>query len=523
LRSKAAQIQCALAALLVAGGCATSGGAGLGFDGRLKQADAKLPAAARFSEDAERKLVEDAQGRQLTARKALDEGNGEKARVELAAAAERFAQFADSYPGSEWRLAFRFKAAELQLLAQQHERAAAQAEKVLSDSAASDVTRAMAAQVAAMAWRGAALQRVKAGELEPIKLANAEERGATALNPRPLAEPWRRFVAAVDVYLEVWQKHPELAKRPAERNLGLTPWQAALVAAEVEYSSDDMADAQGRLEKIVEGWPGEADVMDRAVRLLLETFLVRKDDAGFAAARERVGRVLEEQLSKAQDARAKETFAKTIARVAQLGERLDFSAARRLLDGGKPAEAAEAFERFAEANPASLDAPNALFNAALAWDAAGRPEKAAAAREALIASHADSKVAPAAALHLAGAASKKGDHEAAARYYRRFIDRWPDATSRCIALQNIGYELDVQNKKVEAAERYLSFGSDAKCAGERPNEAAKALYRCGKLFIDAKQKSKAKDAFEAATRVGGVTDPAALSQIEDAKRQIKRL
>lgn len=523
MRSKAAQIHGVLAAMLVAGGCATSGGAGLGLDGRARQADEKLPAAARFSEDAERKLVEEAQGHQLTARKALDEGNSEKARVELAAAAERFVLFADTRPGSEWRLAFRFKAAELQLFAQQHERAAAQAEKVLADPAASDVTRAMAAQVAATAWRGVALQRVKAGELEPMKLATAEQRGTTALNPHPPADPWRRVVVAVDAYLSVWQKHPEIAKRPAERSLGLTPWQAALVAAEVKYSCDDMADAEGRLDKIVDGWPGEADVMDAAVRLLLETFLVRKDDAGFSAAKDRVKKILDEQLSKAQDPRSKETFAKTIGRVAQLGERLDFSAAKRLLDGGKPAEAAEGFEKFAEANPDSTDAANALFNAALAWDAAGRPEKAVATRERLVAKHSESRVAPVAALHLAGAASKRGDHEAAARYYGSYLERWPDAANRCIALQNIGFELDVQNQKVEAAERYLSFGSDVKCASERPNEAAKALYRCGKLFIDAKQKSKAKDAFEAATRVGGVTDPAALSQIEDAKRQIKRL
>jgi tetratricopeptide (TPR) repeat protein len=191
--------------------------------------------------------------------------------------------------------------------------------------------------------------------------------------------------------------------------------------------------------------------------------------------------------------------------------------------GGKASEAAERFERFAADHAAADDASVALFNAAQGWEAAGKPEKALAAREALLARYGDSRMAPLTTLYLAGGASKRQDHAAAARLYGAFLDRWPDAANRCLAMQNVGYELDVQGEKAGAAARYLVFGADPGCAKERPNEAAKALYRGGKLFIDAKQKPKAKEAFEAATRVEGVTDPAAQRQIEDAKRQIKRL
>jgi predicted negative regulator of RcsB-dependent stress response len=517
------QIGCVLGALLVASGCATSGGAGQGFDGREKQADEKLPAAARFYDEGERKLVEDAQGHQLAARKAVEEGNLEKARAEFSAAAERYARFADGYPASEWRIAFRYKAAEFQLFAQQHERAAEQADKVLAEPAASAATRAMAAHLSAVAWRGVAVQRVKAGEIEAIKLATAEQRGGAALAPHDPPGPWKKFVGAVDAYLAVWEKHPEAARRGSDRNLALTPWSGALVAAEVQYSCDQMEDARRRLERIVEEWPGEVDVMESAVPLLLQTLLVLKDDRGFSSAKDHLKETLAEQAGKAQDAKARETWVKLREQVVRLEQGLDFAAAKRLLDEGKAAEAAAGFERFAAAHGESADASTALFNAALAWDKAEQPDKAGAAREALVSKYGDSRMAPMAALQLAAAASKRNDHEAAARHYDAYLTRWPDAPNRCLAMQNVGYELDVQGKRPEAAERYLAFGRDDRCRKERSNEAAKALYRSGKLFIEAKLKPRAKEAFEAAAGVEGVSDPAAKGMIDDAKRQAKRL
>lgn len=512
-----------LGALLAAAGCAGAPSAGQGFDGRAKQADEKLPAASRFYDEAERKLVEDAQVHQLAGRKAVEEGNLEKARAEFAAAAERYARFAETYPSSEWRIAFRYKAAEFNLFAQQHERAAAEADKVLAEPAASAVTRAMAAQLSAVAWRGVAGARIKAGGLEPPKLVAAEKRGGVALAPREPAEPWKRFIAAMDAYVAGWEKHPELARRQPERNLALTPWQGELIASEVEYSCDRMEEAKRRLTRLVETWPGESDVMGSAVPLLLNAYLVLGDERGFSEAGGRVKSVLEAQAGKAEDARARAAFLKARDEVVALEQWVDFGAAKRLLDEGKLQPAAEAFERFAGAHPASVDAATALYNAATAWERLEKPEKAAADREAVVAKYPSSKVAPVTALHLASAASKGGDHDAAARHYGAYLERWPDAPTRCLAMQNQGVELDLAAKKAEAAERYLAFGTDGRCAKERPNEAAKALYRGGKLFIEAKLKPRAKEAFQAAARVEGVTDAATLRLVEDAKRQDKRL
>ena len=412
-------LRSALVIALVACGCAASGGAGKGFDGRARQATERLPAAAGFYDEAERALVEEAQAHQPAARKLVEEGDLEKARAAFGEAAERYGRFADVYPASEWRLAFRFKAAEFLLFAQRQDRAAEHADKVLADPAANDVTKAMAAQLAAVAWRGVAVQRVKAGELEPIKLATVEQRAGAPLARRAPPEPWARFVAAVDAYLPVWEKHPEVARLPAERNLALTPWAGALIAAEVKFSCDDMAEAQRRLDQIVDTWPAELDVMETAVPLLLQTFLVRRDDAGFGAAADRVKRILDRQIAAAVEARARESLSKLRDQVDRLRQHRDFDLARRLMEDGKAAEAAVAFERFADAYGAAGDAAVALFNAAHAWEAAGQPEKAAAAREALVARHGDSAKAPLAALLLAGGASKRGDHRGRGALLRR--------------------------------------------------------------------------------------------------------
>lgn len=512
-----------LGALLAGAGCATASSVGQGFDGRVKQADEKLPAAARFYDEGDRKLVEEAQERQAAGRKALDSGNPEKARTEFAAAAERYARFADARPTSEWRIAFRYKAAEFSLFAQQGETAARLADQVLAEPAASPVTRAMAAQLSATAWRGVVSQKIKAGEIEAPRLLAVESRGGAPLAPRAPPEPWGRFLAAVDAWVEVWDRHADAPARQGDRGGALTPWQGERMAAEVEFSCDRMKEAQRRLARIVRTWPGEADAMEAAVPLLLQTFLVLGDEAGYAGARDEVRSVLEAQAAKAGDAKVQATYERIRGDVVARDEWVDFARAKRLLDEGKSQPAAEAFERFAAAWPSSGDAATALYNAATAWDRLEKADKAVAAREAIVAKYASSKVAPVTALHLASAASRRGDHEAAARHYGTHLERWPDAANRCLAMQNLGVELDLAGKKVDAAERYLAFGIDGRCAKERPNDAAKALYRGGKLFIEAKLKPRAKEAFQGATRVEGVTDAAALRLVEDAKRQDKRL
>src|SRR5512140_669695 len=290
VRTTATNLSGALVATLFVAGCATSTGAG-GPDRSVKQADERLPAAASFYDEPERSLVEDAHAHQAAARKLVEDGDPEKAHVEFAAAAERYARFADTYGASRWRIAFRYRAAEDLLFAQQPDRAAAQADKVLADPDANARSRAMAAYLSALAWRNVAVQREKAGEIAPIQLATVEQRAGAPLAKRAPAEPWARFIAAVDALLPIWGQHPDAAKLFSQRNFALT-------AAQVSYACDDMADAQRRLETVISSWPSELDVMEHAVPLLLETFLVSGDDAGFGAAAEKMKQGVDAQLAK---------------------------------------------------------------------------------------------------------------------------------------------------------------------------------------------------------------------------------
>ncbi|HSN90599.1 MAG TPA: hypothetical protein VLS93_05185, partial [Anaeromyxobacteraceae bacterium] len=83
------------------------------------------------------------------------------------------------------------------------------------------------------------------------------------------------------------------------------------------------------------------------------------------------------------------------------------------------------------------------------------------------------------------------------------------------------YQNDKLGNKAEAAPRYLTFGTDPACAKEDPNTTAMALYRAGTLFQGAKQKARALEAFTAASKVQGVTDDVARSQVEDAKKRVR--
>jgi outer membrane protein assembly factor BamD (BamD/ComL family) len=330
-------------------------------------------------------------------------------------------------------------------------------------------------------------------------------------------------VVATDSYLQVAEADPDLKKPANERRFSAGPSQLALIAAEVEYAFDDIEEARKRFETILSRWPGEAEILDNAVPLYLQTFLVTQDDAGYAAGLARVKDVVNAEEAKATDPKQKQVYAKVRDQLARYEQGAGYAAASRLLEQGKSAEAAALFEKFAQEYKDSPDAPNALYNASVAWDKANEPEKASAAREQIVTRYAESKTAPLAQLMLAGARSKKGNHAEAAKLYGEYLSRWPEGQNRCVALQNVGYELDVQDKRADAAERYLAFGADPKCAKDDPNAAAKALYRAGVLFQKAKQKPRAKQAFTAATRVEGVTDTVAKSQLDDAKKQLKGL
>jgi TolA-binding protein len=512
-----------MSVLLLAGlaACATGGGGtGGGRSERFRQADAKLPAESEL-DDAERGKLRDASNHYKLGFVAQDSGNLDQARAEWIAAAEGYADFADKFTSSEYRLPIRMRAAELFFQSLQFERAAEQAQKIVVDPQAKDISKALGSRLASQAWLNAANQKVKAGQLEPIKLANADQRRGDKLSPRVPPGEWKRFVDATDTYLPLIDADPDSKKPPAERR-GIAPSQLALIAAEVEYAFDNMEDARRRFEDILKRWPGEGDVLASAVPLYLQTFLYLDDQEGYQAAVTRVREQVQAEAARATEPKSKEAFAKVLEALGRAEAGTAFAAAQKLLDAGKPDEAAKAFEAVAT-DPKGGDVANALHNAAVAWDKAEKPDRAAELRERILKEHADSKVAPNNALLLAVYRSKKNEHAAAAKLYEDFLQRWPDSPNRCVALQNVASELDVAKKIADAAGRYVAFGTDAACAKADPNTAARALYRAGRLFEDAKQRAKAKEAYAASVAVGNVTDTVAKSQIDDAKRRMRRL
>lgn len=513
------KIRISVVLLALTAACATGGG-GKGPSERFYQATYKLPAQSQL-DDAERGKIKDAGTHYDRGLVAQQSGNIDQARAEWATAAQGYAEFVDQFQSSEWRLPIRFRAAELYMQAQQFERAAEQAQKVVTDPQADASSKAVGSRLAAGAWLNVANQKVKANQLEPIRLANADQRRGQPLQPRVPPGEWKRFVDSADVYLQNLDADPETKKPAAERRGGLPPAQLALIAAEVEYAFDNMEDARRRFADILNRWPEEGEVLESAVPLYLQTFLFANDDQGYQAEVARIREQMQAQAQKATDPKQKESYDKVLEALSRAEAGTHFAAAQKLLDEGKPGEAAQAFEKLA-ADPRGGDAANALHNAAVAWDKAGKPERAAELREQILKEHADSKIASNNMLLLAVNKSKKNDHSGAAKLYDEFITKYPDSPNRCVALQNIASELDLAKKGASAAERYVAFGKDEKCASADPNVAARALYRAGRLYEDAKQKAKAKDAYAAAIALPGVTDTVAKSQLDDAKRRIKK-
>lgn len=507
------------ALLLLATACAT-GGAGKGPADRFKQADEKMPGASAIQEDSERAYYTDVLEHKRRGDIAHQAGNGDQARAEWATAAEGLGTFNDRFGANEYQIPIRYSAAELFMQAQQWEKAAQAAERTGADAHANAKTKAMANHLAAQAWLNAANVDVKAGKLEPIKLSYSEQRRGEELKPRTPPGAWKRFVDTTDAYLASIDADPEQQKPVAERRL-IPAQQLALVAAEVQYAFDNMEEARRRFEVVLQRWPSDGDVIEAAAPLYLQTFLFAKDTAGHEAATKRVRDLVTAEAQKATDPKNKAAFEKVLQELGRSEAGTRFAEAQKLLESGKASEAARQFEALA-ADPSSGDVAGALHNAAIAWDKAGDSNKAAALRQRILKEFPESKVAPQNALLLAMQQSKKGDHAGAAKMYSEFVEKWPDNPNRCVALQNVAAELDTAKKTGEAAERYLVFGKDPACAKGDPNFAARALYRAGTLFAFAKKDAKAKEAFTAAVAVQGVTDTVAKSQIEDARRRLKK-
>lgn len=429
---------------------------------------------------------------------ARDAGNLEAARTEWTSAADGL--LASERAGAvAWRLPLGYRAAQLYARAGAPDRAAEVAARVARDPSASDLSRAVAWHLSAQAYADQASEAARAGKLPPVKVLFAEQRGPEPLSPQPPPGAWKSFVDAVDAYLAVWQADPDLSLPPGDQPLP-PPERLCLAAARAIFAFDDMAEARKRLEALFDRWPSSVEVVQEAMPLYLQTFLIQGDKPGYDAGVARLRQLLAAQASAAEgrgDAKSKETFDRALEELQRNESAAAFASAQKLLDVGKPGDAAQAYEAIATEGAPS-DAAGALHNAAIAWDRAGDPVRAAAARERIVKERPDSKVAPSATLQLAAYQSRKGDHVAAAKLYGDFLERWPDHANRCIAMQNVASELDTARKGADAGERYLAFGKDPACSRSDPTLALTALRRAKVLFEAAGRSGRAKDAAAAA-------------------------
>ncbi len=437
----------------------------------------------------------DAAGKTAEAQKAFGE------------AATGYVAFLESFPKTGWSLPIRYRAADLFVRAGRTDEAVAQVERMAANPDATPKSRAVA-------WLLAANALVKAGKLEPLKVVPAEDRNGKPPAPRAPEGAWKRFVDALDAHLPTAP-----AAEPEDRIV--TTAQLVAVGAQVAFALDDMPAARARVTAILDRWPGEGVVLGSVAGFLVQTHLVEGDPAGAVPALDKVRAVARAQLARAADAKAKEPYEKIVAEADRIGWSLAFQAAKATLESGKAAEAAKAFEGVA--TMPSADAAAALNAAAFAWDRAGDDASATALRRKILEQHGDSWAAPDATLQLANRASQKRNPAEAARLFAEHAKRWPEDPNHCASARNAPLAAEAAKMDAEAADGFLSFAKDAACVKAFPDAAALAAYRAGRLFLEQKKRAEAKDAFQTAVSIPGVTQAEAKERVADAKKRLRQL
>jgi TolA-binding protein len=502
---------------------------------KFYQAEYKFPPdLGEFDDDVERGFVQTIRLHHQKVALAREGGRMDEARAEWQLEAKALADFADKFRTSEYRISFRFNAAKLYTYSQQPDDAALQAEQVYRDDQANGASRALGAHLAAQAWLQAASAKQKAGSLPGISLPRAEQRQGRPLQPSVPAGEWKRFIDAADAYLANLADDPELKRPQNERVVSVPAGDVALRAAMIEYGFDNMEDAQKRLATVLARFGDDAEVMDQAAELYLQTFAVLKDDAGGKAALAQLKVQVAGAQAKATEPKAKELLAKLAERLAGAESGGDFLAATRLLEEGKPAESAAAYEAFLVRYPQDRQTVRALNNGAIAYEQAAQgakePEKAAlmakatVLREQILAKFPDSELAASAMLRVAEARDRAGKLDEAGTLFADYLAKYPTGPARCGALQNTGVILEKQKRPLDAAARYLEFAAEPRCKSEDLNGTGRLLFHAAELYDKAKKPKEAKAAYGALIALeGSVTDVVVKSYVREAKKRIKGL
>ena len=394
-----------------------------------------------------------------------------------------------------------------------------------------------------------AVQEMRSGKIPRLELKTSSARGGAAHKPRPLDRPWKMFVESADIYEANRDADPSHKLTPEERKVqgGTDLGQLQLIAAQVEFGYDNIEDAQKRFGKAIEMHPTRGDLLETAVPYYLDTFRILKDPKGLEAAATKIEPAIAAEAKKTAEAAAAPgateeqkkdaaLFAKLATELKEGSKGSDYNQAALMMGradamakGGVAGsadmyrESAALYEKFAAANRTSPDAPNALFNAAIAHDKAKEAKKAVAVREQLVKDYPEAKVVQQTYLLLGSNLAASREYSASVKYNQEYLNRWPDAPQRCVAMQNLGVALQETKKPAEAAAVYLRFASDPVCGAEDPNTTARVLYSAAKMQTEAKKTADAKKAMQALVALKGVTDPVAKSYQADAADRLKKM
>jgi tetratricopeptide (TPR) repeat protein len=469
--------------------------------------------------------------------------------VEDKLAADGLVSFLEKYKSHRLRIVFLRMAVVRYLNAKEWESAAEAAQRMIVDPKAQPVTKAIGARYASGAWQLVAVQEMRSGKIPQLKLQPSSARGGAAPTPRILDRPWRMFVENADIYERNRDADPTSKLTAEERKIqgGTDLGQLQLIAAQVEFGYDNIEDAQKRFAKMIDMHPSRIDLLETAVPFYLDTFRILKDPKGLEAAAARIEPAVAAEAKKAAEAaaapnateeqkKAAASFAKLATELKEGSTGSDYNQAALMMGradamvkGGVAGsadmyrESAALYEKFAAANKTSPDAPNALFNAAIAHDKAKDPRKAVAVREQLVKEYPEAKVIQQTYLILGANLASSREYAASAKYNQEYLARWPDSPQRCVAMQNLGVALQETKKPADAAAVYLKFAGDPVCGAEDPNTTARVLYSAAKMQADAKKPADARKTLQSLVALKGVTDAVAKSYQADAKDRLAKM
>lgn len=496
------------------------------------QADHKPPMPADVDDDTERGVLKDAQIHSERANQAATSGNTDQAKAEFKAAGDAFGHMADQFPSSEWHLVYRKMAAQEYLQAKEGELAGEQAQKILADAGANDVSKVLASRMATQAYYQVA------DKGHPLQIKGKKP---SDVKPEVPPEDWKQFISAADDFVK---------RAPQDQATPSMVYQTALA----EFAYDNLEDARARLHTFMTSWSADPNV-PTAARLYLLTFTEKGDVQGYATALQEVAKLIDAELPKAKDAADKATDAGQKKVEQDRGEALaklksdmskDMALAQARADLDKvdeqaktdPAGAAAAYEKWADGHKDNPNEVSALFKAVLAWEKAAKAEKDKKAMEQdlgkgkadldrLIAEHADVPEVGKLVLKQASTVSREsGDHKRAAELYELYLTKFPQGADRCAAYVNLGYEQVQSKNHLGAAKTYLDYASDrdGTCAKDDANTVARSLYNAGEFFLQGKKKKEAREAFTKLVAMKGqVTDTVTKSQLEDAQKKLKKI